>query len=111
MGIRNLSKDVIFVVLPEELKINDELKTINEIISSKRDCDVIIDFSRVEIVTSSSISNLLILRRSLRESDRQLIFCNVAVPTKCIFKVAGLDTFFDFADDKFAALAAIDRAN
>ena len=111
MGIRNLSEDVILVSLPEEPQASDELKTVNEIVSNKGDCDVIIDFSRVEVIISSSISNLLILHRSLGKFDRRLIVCNVSVPTKCVFTVAGLDGFFDFADDKFAALAAIKHAD
>jgi anti-anti-sigma regulatory factor len=46
----------------------------------------------------------------LQEHERQLILCNVAIMTKYIFTVAGLDEVFDFVDDHFAALAAVQGA-
>jgi anti-anti-sigma factor len=111
MGIQNLSEDVILVDLPlKEPQIADELKAVNETVSSKPDLDVIIDFSRVEIITSSSIGNLIILRNLLHERGRRLILCNMASVTKCIFVVAGLKDIFEFVDDKSAALAAVQHA-
>jgi len=108
MGIQNFSEDVIFVDLPfKEPQIGDELKSLNEIISNRSDCDVVVDFFRVEIITSSSLSNLIILHNLLCERGRQLILCNVAIVTKYIFTVAGLDKVYDFVDDHFAALAAV----
>jgi len=108
MGIQNFSKNVLFVDLPSNaLQIENELKNLNETVSTKSDCDVVIDFFRVEIITSSSISNLLILRKMLQEHGRRLIFCSVAVMTKHIFTVSGLDKVFDFVDDRSAALATV----
>jgi len=111
MGIQNFSEDVLLADLPsEEPQMGNELKNLNEIISTRGDCDVVVDFSKVEIVTSSDISNLLALRGLLREHGRQLILCSVSAPTKGIFTVAGLDAVFELATDKHAALAAIQRA-
>jgi anti-anti-sigma factor len=112
MGIQNLSEDVVLVELPfKEPQIADELKAVNEIASNKPDLDVIIDFSKVEIVTSSSIGNLIILRNLLHEWGRRLMLCNVAPMTKCIFVVAGLKDIFEFVDDKSTALAAVQHAD
>jgi len=108
MGVQNLPEDILLVDLPlKEPQIANELKSVNETMSNNGNCNVIIDFSGVEIITSSSISNLIILLKLLQERGRQLILCNVAVVTKCIFTVAGLDKVFDFADDRSAALAAM----
>ncbi|MGD8501585.1 MAG: STAS domain-containing protein [Phycisphaerales bacterium] len=110
MGIKNLSEDVILVDLPSEASRRaDELKAVNETVSEKCDCDVIIDFSKVEIINSWNISNLLILRSLLEDSGRQLILCNVGTVAKCIFVVAGLNEVFVFADNQPAALAAVQR--
>jgi len=112
MAIQKFSENVLLVDLPfKEPQIGEELKSINEIVGNRDDCDVIVDFFRVEIITSSSLSNLIILRRLLREHGRELILCNVAIVTKYIFTVAGLDKVFDFVDDKFAALAAVECAD
>jgi anti-anti-sigma factor len=100
MAIKNWSDNIVIVNLHEELRISAELKSVNEIISNRDDCDVIMDFSDVDIVTSSDICNLIILHTLLHKRGRRLILCNVAVLTKCIFTVAGLDELFDFADDK-----------
>lgn len=110
MGIQTFSEDILLIDLPfKEPQIGDELKSLNEIIGAGGDCDVIVDFSKVEIITSSNISNLLALRALLREHGRQLILCSVSAPTKGIFTVAGLDAVFEFARDKYDALAIMQR--
>jgi anti-anti-sigma regulatory factor len=111
MGIQNFSEDVILADLPcKEPQIANELKSLNEIVSTRSDCDVVIDFFRVELITSSSLSNLIILRNFLQEHGRQLILCNVAIVTKYIFMVADLDKIFDFVDDHSTALAVVQGA-
>ena len=112
MGIQNLSGDVILIELPaNNQKIAEELKSVNETINKKHHSNIIVDFIRVEIITSSNISNLLILRSLLEDSGHQLILSNVSTMTKCIFVVAGLSKTFVFVDDTSAALAAIKNAN
>lgn len=108
MGIRNLSENVILVTVPcDRLERADELKNLNEVISDNSQCDVIIDFSGVEIINSWNISNLLILRDMLEKAGRKLVLCNVNTATKCIFVVAGLSETFIFTENRSAALEAI----
>jgi len=108
MAVRHLSPNVFFVDLPlNESQIVNELENINKIISDRNDCDVIIDFTRVEVIISSSISNLMILRDMLHNYGHRLVLCNVNPVTKCIFTVAGIADIFDFADDKSDALASL----
>ncbi len=111
MGIKNLSEDVLLVELPSKSpRIANELKAVNEAVSKKDNCDVVIDFSGVEIIYSSNISNLLILNYLQKDSGHRLIFCNVATVTKCIFVVAGLNEIFEFVDDQSKALATVEQA-
>ena len=111
MGIKNLSKDTLLVELPSKSpKIAMQLKAVNETVSKNGSCDIIIDFSRVEIINSANISNLLILHNMLQNSDHRLIFCNVATVTKCIFVVAGLNEVFEFADNQSKARATVEQA-
>jgi anti-anti-sigma regulatory factor len=112
MGIRNLSENIIVAELPSDgSERADELKNLNETISDKCQYDVVVDFSKVEIINSWNISNLLILRDMLEDAGRKLILCNISTITKCIFVVAGLSDIFVFADDKSDALAAIRDTN
>ena len=107
MGIQNWSEEIILVDLPQEPEIGDELQTVTEMVRDRGDCDVVIDFSRVDIVTSSSLSKLLKLRKLLADCGHRLIFCSVAAATKGIFTVTGLDGIFEITDDTFVALASL----
>ena len=111
MGIQDWSEDIILVDLPQEPEMGDELKTVTEIVRDRGNCDAVIDFSSVDIVTSSSLSKLLKLRKLLADCGHQLVFCNVAAATRGIFTVTGLDGVFDFVDDKFIALAGLQIAD
>ena len=112
MGVHNLLDNLIYVELPSDgLQISDDLKALNETVSNGDDCDVIVDFTKAEIINSSNISNLLILRSLVEEQGRQLILCGVSTITKCIFVVAGLAEIFNFIDTKTAALEAVKNTN
>ncbi|MHC4623910.1 MAG: STAS domain-containing protein, partial [Planctomycetota bacterium] len=105
------SDDIILVDLPKEPNMGDELKTVTEIVRDRGNCEVVIDFSEVDIITSSSLSKLLKLRKLLADCGHRLLFCNVAAATKGIFTVTGLDGVFELADDKFVALASLQIVN
>jgi anti-anti-sigma regulatory factor len=110
MAIRNLGEHIVLVVLPPEPQISDELKTVNDIVSKRCDFDVIVDFSRVDILTSPSICNLMILENWLRGSGHRLVLYNIGFATKFVLETVCLDTLFDFAEDKRSALAALKHA-
>ncbi|MCF7974435.1 MAG: STAS domain-containing protein [Phycisphaerae bacterium] len=107
MGIQNWSEDILLVDLPQEPEMGDELKNVISEVRDRGDCDVVIDFSNVDIVTSSSLSKLLKLRKLLGDCGHRLVFCSVAAATKGIFTVTGLEGVFDMSDDKFVALAGL----
>jgi anti-anti-sigma factor len=107
MGIQNWSEDIILVDLPLEPEMGEELKTITQVVRDRGDCEVVIDFSRVDIITSSSLSKLLRLKKLVGDCGHRLVFCNVAPATKGIFTVTGLDGIFEIVDDKFIALASL----
>jgi anti-anti-sigma factor len=110
MSFQNWSDDIILVDLPREPRMRSELKTLIEIVRDRGDCDVVVDFSSVDIMTSTSISGLLRLRKLLTDCGHRLMFCNVPSATRSVFSVVGLDEVFEFADDKFAALATLQSA-
>ena len=107
MEIQDWPEDIILVNLPGEPQMGNELITVTEIIRKRGDCDVVIDFSGVDIITSSSLSKLLKLRKILSDNDHKLVFCSVALATKRIFLVTGLEKISKFADDKFMALQSL----
>lgn len=109
MAIKNLSEDILFVTLSSEQKISDELKAVNELVAERKDCDVIVDFYKVQVVNSVNISNLIILHKLLESNGRKIIFCNVSFLTKGIFRLTGLNSVFKVAVDKSEALEMLQR--
>jgi anti-anti-sigma regulatory factor len=107
MGIDHSSLGILTVELPPEPEMGSELKAAAEVVRDEEDCDVVVDFSSADIVTSSSISKLLRLRKLLIDRGHRLILCSTAPATEGIFEVVGLDVVFEFAADKSSALASI----
>jgi len=110
MGIQNWSENVILVNLAAEPDLGEEIQSVCEIVSKRTDQDVVMDFSDVEILTSSSIAKLLKLRKILFDNQHKLVLCCVRPATKNIFYVTGLDTVFSFVQDQFIALASLQMA-
>lgn len=107
MEIQDWPEDIILVNLPGEPQMANELIAVTEKVRDRGDCDVVIDFSGVDIITSSSLSKLLKLRKILSDNGHKLVFCSVAMATKRIFLVTGLEKISKFADDKFMALESL----
>ncbi|MHC4584570.1 MAG: STAS domain-containing protein [Planctomycetota bacterium] len=107
MGIQDWSENTILVDLSREPEMRDELEAVTEMVRDRSNCDVLIDFSGVDIVTSSSLSMLLKLRKMLSDSTHKLVLCSVSSATKGIFMITGLDGNFEFADNKSVILASL----
>ena len=103
MGIDHSSQGILTVDLIPEPDMGNELESVARIVRDGEDCDVVVDFSGVDIITSSNIAKLLKLNKALNSGARRLVLCGLANATKQIFTLAGLDQVFAFADDKAAA--------
>ena len=107
MGIQDWSENVMLVTVAPEPDMSDELKTVTEIVRRQKNRSVVIDFSEAELVTSSSLAQLLRLQKVLDDHNQHLILCGTSPRTKGIFDVTGLDKVFEFVEDKFTALAGM----
>jgi anti-anti-sigma factor len=107
MGIQDWSENTILVDLSGGSEMGNELIAVTEIVRNRGDCDVVIDFSGVDIVPSSNLSRLLKLRKKLSDSGHKLVLCSVSAATKGIFMITGLDGNFEFANDKSEVLASL----
>jgi len=110
MAIQDYSDNIILVELPSEPDIRKELDKVMEIVQDRTDCDVLVDFSRVDIMVSLSLSGCIQLHKLLNASGRHLIFFNVTNLTKDIFKVTCFDNIFEFADDFHDATTMLSAA-
>ena len=107
MGIHRWSEDMILVDLPRELEKQNELQTVIGMVRDRGDYDVVIDFSHVDVVGGACLAGLLEVQRLLNDCGHKLTLCSVAPATKGIFTIARLDDLFEFAEDRFAALASL----
>jgi anti-anti-sigma factor len=107
MSIRSWSEDVILVDLPRDLEEQNELQTVIGMVRNRGDRDVVIDFSDVNVVGGTCLASLLEVRRLLNNCGHRLTLCSVAPATKGVFTIARLDRLFEFAEDRFAALAGL----
>ena len=107
MSIHRWSEDVILVDLPRELERQNELQTVIEMVRDGGDCDVVIDFSHVDVVGGACLAGLLEVRRLVNDCGHKLTLCSVAPATRGVFTIARLDDLFEFVEDRFAALASL----
>jgi len=107
MSIHRCSQDVILADLSRELEKHNELQTVMGMLRDRSDCDVVVDFSRVDVVGGACLAGLLEVRRLLNDCGHKLTLCSVAPATKGVFTIARLDERFEFAEDRFAALASL----
>jgi anti-anti-sigma factor len=106
MGIQEWSENVILADLSGEPQECDELQTVIDMVSNKGGCDVVIDFSHVDVVGSRVFCGLLRLQKALHDGGHKLILCGVRPATRNVFAVTRLDEVFEFAPDRFAVLAS-----
>ncbi len=107
MGIQDWSENIILATVAPEPQMNEELKTVIRIVRDRDDCSVVVDFSAAELITSSSLAQLLRLRKMLSNKDNRLILCGLSSRSKGVFSVAGLEEVFEFVEDKFFALTSL----
>jgi len=88
---------ILYTPVSQEPGLQHELETINEIVGDRDDCNVIVSLADIEIITSSTISQLLKLHNSLSEHGRMLVLCKVCLPVKGIFRITCLNSVFNFA--------------
>jgi len=106
MEIEHLPENILFVCL-QEPQLRNELVTVNEILSNGCICDVIIDFSSVELLTSEGISSLIILERLLNSFGHKSILCAVSSNILQVLERTGIQPLFEFASDESAALQSL----
>ena len=108
MAIHNLSEHALLITLPQEPDRSGELETAARLTTPRVNRHVIVDFTRVETMSSVTICGLIILNRLLSTAGRKLILCSVPPNIVAIFRRVGLLKLLQFATDKAAALQCLD---
>jgi anti-anti-sigma factor len=109
MNVSTPEPDVLFVSLSPEPQLAQELAQLREHLAQEAGTHLVLDLGCVEIITSPCLSSLLALQQVVAQHGRRLILCNAHLATKCIFRVAGLDSVVEFQNNKLDALKALHR--
>jgi anti-anti-sigma factor len=105
-------QDDVTVVTFRDARILDEI-TISELgqelfhlVDVENRKKLVLDFSRVEFLSSAALGKLITLRRKVHEANGYLKLCEIRPETLEVFLVAKLDSFFDIHPQQAAALAS-----
>ncbi len=109
MALHDLSESILLITLPQEPDRSSELEAATRLTTPRANRHVIVDFTRVEAMSSVTICGLIILNRLLGATGRQLILCSVSPDIMAIFRRMGLFRLFQFVVDKTIAQASLDH--
>jgi anti-anti-sigma regulatory factor len=107
MSVEHWSNEIVLVNLAREPEMADELAYVTQLVCEGHNCDVVVDCSEVDAITSCSRSRFTTLYRELAYCGRRLILCNPSGVARDIFRSTGLACMLNFVGDKSAALARI----
>ncbi len=110
MATQSLSEHVLLITLPAEPQLSRDLEAVAQATHPSSDCDVVVDFSLVEILPSATICHLIVLERVLSAAGRELVLCSASPAVKAVFRRVGLHKLFRFAADELAAVQSLDRS-
>ncbi len=106
MSIQRWSDDVILVDLPADLTKHKGLQTVIALLRDEGACDVVVDFSEVQVVGGAWLTQLQKIQRLVKECGHKLTLCGVAPAIRGVFAITHLDDLFEFAADEFIAVAS-----
>ena len=106
MEIEHLPEDILFVSL-QEPQLRHELIAVNEALNNECTCDLIVDFSCVDLMTSEGISSLIILERLLNSFGHKIILCGVSSNNRQVLERTGIEPLFEFASNESSARQSI----
>ncbi len=108
MPIQEWSEQILLADLQEDPQLTDDLNALLEVVESRPDVDIVLNFAQVDYVNSSNISKLLKLRKIITiNNERKLKLCGINTQVWGVFLVTGLDKVFEFADDVTSGLASL----
>ena len=68
---------------------------------------LILDFTGVDLISSSLLGKLILLLRRVEGGGGRLILCELSPTVQAVFKTSNLDKLFKIVRDRAAALAEI----
>jgi anti-anti-sigma regulatory factor len=109
MPIEKWSDRVSVIHLADDPQFTDDLTAIERQAAVHKSAAVL-DFAAVQMITSSNIARLILLRKRMSGAQARLVLCNLNTQLWGALLVTGLDQIFDFSDNVTTALATLQMA-
>ena len=89
----------------EDQQIRDSGIQLLRLVNEENRTKILIDFSRVRFMSSTMFSELINLRKKIRERHGRLVFCGI-VPGILyeVFSITGMNRFFDICETETDSL-------
>ena len=68
---------------------------------------LVLDFSGVDLISSSLLGKLILLLRRIEGGSGRLLLCELSPTVQAVFKTSNLDKLFKIVRDRAAALAEL----
>lgn len=95
--------------LLDEARIEQLEKEILQAIEKSTEEKVVIDFAKVEFMSSSMLGKLVRIHKKCKEFKAKLKFCSISKDILEVFKITRLDKLFDIEPDAAAAAKAFSK--
>jgi len=97
MDIREVDQDGVLILEPSgNIDSTNAKQFATRIIEAiqARQCGVVIDFQKIRYVSSAGFRSLLIIGKSMEDSNRKLILCGMGAEVRRVFDFARFDEVF-----------------
>jgi anti-anti-sigma factor len=109
MSLNDWADDVVVGELQDGPALGEDLTELRRRIEREpaKAPHIVLDMSRITHLNSSSIAQMLRLRRHVVSAHRSMRICSVSDEVWSVMLATGLDKVFHFNDDVSTALAAV----
>lgn len=108
MPIENWSDTIWLVKLSSEPELSEDLNAARERLNAAEAMpDIVLDFSDVNHLNSSNLTQILRIRKVCIERDAKLLLAGLNDGIWAVFLTTSLDKIFEFQTDAATALAAL----
>ena len=104
----NLTEQVFLITLPSRPQASSDIERATRKITAATPRHVVFDNQQVQIISSSTISELLIIENHLHELNRQLVLCRVPEKIQALLISVGLQSLFQIANDSLEAFEMLE---
>lgn len=89
----------------QEEEIQSAFEQLQQLLDEKGGREVVLDFRKVQFLSSSALGRLILLQKKLASAKGRLVLCGIAKEIFEVFKITKLDKVFTIKEDEAAALA------